>query len=103
MPAQDKPYRLYRGGRVKGRVPLARTSSPGSKKAPAAPSTAPEPSPPKRRRIGRWVALGLVLLLVLLIAWGVGSYLSVSSGVSEANDECSTAVSPEALCTACGV
>jgi LCP family protein required for cell wall assembly len=86
MPAQDKPYRLYRGGRVKGRVPLTRTSSPGSKKAPAAPTTAPEPAPPKRRRIGRWVVLGLVLLLVLVVAWGVGSYLSVSSGVSEAND-----------------
>ena len=85
MPAQDKPYRVYRGGRVKGRVPLTRNASPASRKASPAPST-PEPSTPKRRRIGRWVALGLVLLLVLLVAWGIGSYLSVSSGVSEAND-----------------
>ena len=32
------------------------------------------------------MVLGLVLLLVLIVAWGVGSYLSVSGGVSEAND-----------------
>jgi LCP family protein required for cell wall assembly len=85
MPAQDKPYRVYRGGRVKGRVPLARSASGGSKSS-KGPSAASEPSAPRRRRWGRWIALGLVLLLVLLVAWGVGSYLSVSSGVSEAND-----------------
>ena len=27
MPAQDKPYRVYRGGRAKGRVPLTRHTS----------------------------------------------------------------------------
>ncbi|HWO81686.1 LCP family protein [Gaiella sp.] len=86
MPAQDKPYRLYRGGRVKGRVPLARSSSSGSKNRPPGSPITAEPSTPKRRRIGRWVVLGLVLLLVLIVAWGVGSYLSVSGGVSEAND-----------------
>lgn len=86
MPAQDKPYRLYRGGRVKGRVPLARTSSSGSKKRPPGSPITAGPSTPKRRRIGRWVVLGLVLLLVLIVAWGVGSYVSVSGSVSEAND-----------------
>jgi LCP family protein required for cell wall assembly len=84
MPAQDKPYRLYRGGRVKGRVPLARHTSPAPT-TPAGPGSAPTPTK-KRRRPGRWIALGLVLLLVLLVAWAVASYLSVSNGVSAAND-----------------
>jgi len=83
MPAQDKPYRVYRGGRVKGRVPLTRDARPGAKTPAGAPSG---PATPKRRRWGRWVAVGLLALVVLLVAWGVTSYLAVSSGVSEAND-----------------
>ncbi|HEX5584706.1 LCP family protein [Gaiella sp.] len=84
MPAQDKPYRVYRGGRVKGRVPLVRESS----ATPASPDGTPPGAPkrPRRRRWGRWVALGVLVLLVLLVAWGVASYLAVSNGVSEAND-----------------
>jgi len=83
MPAQDKPYRVYRGGRAKGRVPLTRNVSPGSAQRPGAPAG---PAAPGRRRWGRWVAVGLLVLLVLLIAWSVTGYLAVSSGVSEAND-----------------
>jgi LCP family protein required for cell wall assembly len=84
MPAQDKPYRVYRGGRVKGRVPLTRHTSP----PPASPN-GPQPataSPKKPRRPARWIALGLALLLVLLLAWGIASYLSVAGGVSSANE-----------------
>jgi anionic cell wall polymer biosynthesis LytR-Cps2A-Psr (LCP) family protein len=85
MPAQDKPYRVYRGGRAKGRVPLTRhTSSPSHADA-AGPATSPR-TPRNRAVRRRWIALGLVLLLVLLVAWAVASYLSVASGVSEAND-----------------
>ena len=68
MPAQDKPYRVYRGGRVKGRVPLTRHTSP----SPAEPN-GPRPataSPRKPRRPARWIALGLALLLVLLARVG---------------------------------
>ena len=86
MPAQDKPYRVYRGGRAKGRVPLTRhTSSPAPRRTRRGRRRSPR-TPRKPRRPGRWIALGLVLLLVLLVAWAVGSYLSVASGVSEAND-----------------
>src|SRR4029078_8974987 len=49
------------------------------------PATAPK-TPRKPRRPGRWIALGLVLVLVLLVAWGVASYLSVARGVSAAED-----------------
>jgi polyisoprenyl-teichoic acid--peptidoglycan teichoic acid transferase len=84
MPAKDKPYRVYRGGRVKGRVPLAREST----RAPATPGETPPGAPKTKRprRWGRWVAVGLVVVFVLLLAWGIASYHAVSSGVSEAND-----------------
>lgn len=79
MAVGDKPYRVYRGGRVKGKVPLQRRS----------PARAPSPTPagPKRRRRwGRWVALGFVGLIVLFLVWGLLGFLSFSNGVSEAND-----------------
>jgi LCP family protein required for cell wall assembly len=83
MPAQDKPYRVYRGGRVKGRVPLARYRS----EAPKTPAEAGAPDgPPKRRRPGRWIALGAAVFLLLVIVWSVAGYFAVRSGVSDANE-----------------
>jgi LCP family protein required for cell wall assembly len=80
MATDGKPYRVYKGGRVKGRVPLQR-ELPGESSGP------PEPPRERRRRnVRRWVLVSLVVLLALLVAWGVGSYLSVSSGVGEANE-----------------
>jgi LCP family protein required for cell wall assembly len=85
MPAQDKPYRVYRGGRVKGRVPLSRTAPAPSRrdgKTPATPGA--EPRRPRPRK--RWIVVSLVLLLVLLVVWGVTGYLAVERGVSAAGD-----------------
>ncbi len=83
MPDQDKPYRVYRGGRAKGRVPLTRHETKGRS---GASEPAKQGPPRKRRRPGRWIVLALVLLLVLLVAWGVGSYLAIAGGVEKAND-----------------
>ena len=80
MAEGTKPYRLYRGGRVKGRVPLERRTRPGSK-----PSVAPDARPPRRRRVWLWVVLGLLGVLVLALAWGVLGFVSFSNGVEEAN------------------
>jgi LCP family protein required for cell wall assembly len=85
MPAQDKPYRVYRGGRVKGRVPLARTSPSPPRPGTPTPS-APGATPKRPRRTKRWIVLGIVLFLTLLVVWGVASYLAVAGGVSEAGD-----------------
>ena len=79
MAVGEKPYRRYRGGRVKGRVPLERTRRPAT--SPAAPS-----APQRPRRWGRWVLLGVGALVLLFLVWGVLGYLSFSSGVSDAND-----------------
>ena len=74
-----KPYRLYRGGRVKGSV-LERSARPAPK-----PTPAPGASRPRRRRIGLWLALAVVGVLLLGAVWGVLGYLSFSDGVEKAN------------------
>ena len=84
MATGEKPYRVYRGGRVKGRVPLER------------PQTRPdrnggEPRQPRTRKPRRrwsWkrrIGLTLLVLLVLVVVWGVAGYLSFRSGVKDAN------------------
>jgi len=62
MPAQDKPYRVYRGGRAKGRVPLSRDTAAGRARPAGTPPAPPGAAPGRRRRRGRWIGLGLVLL-----------------------------------------
>ncbi|MBA3381278.1 MAG: LCP family protein [Actinobacteria bacterium] len=79
MAEGDKPYRRYRGGRVKGRVPLDK-----GRRAAAEPER--EPEAPRRRRWGLWIVLGIVALLALGIVWGVLGYLSFGSGIDEANE-----------------
>ncbi len=89
MPDQDKPYRLYRGGRVKGRVPLERLLGHPDQ---AGPGGSPSTGARRRRwfpRRFRWklaLALALPTLLLLVVLWGVGSYLALSKGVRDAND-----------------
>jgi LCP family protein required for cell wall assembly len=80
MAEGEKPYRLYRGGRTKGRVPLERRTRPATRP----PTGAPQPA--RRIRWKRWLVLTLVGLLVLAVVWGVLGYLSFSSGVEEANE-----------------
>jgi polyisoprenyl-teichoic acid--peptidoglycan teichoic acid transferase len=80
MAEGEKPYRRYKGGRVKGRVPLNRAKKPAQAAKPATPG-----GPRKPRRWGRWVALTLVGLLVFLVLWGVLGYLSFARGVDDAN------------------
>ena len=75
----DKPYRLYKGGRTKGKVPTA----PRPEKAERGESRRAQRTgrPRWRRRIG----LGVLALVLLLVAWTVASYLAFRSGVEEAN------------------
>src|SRR3990170_115173 len=79
MAEGQKPYRVYKGGRAKGRVPTAARPEPqrqGAERRTSAPGR-----PRWRRRIG----LTLLLLLVLLVVWTVASYLSFRAGVADAN------------------
>jgi LCP family protein required for cell wall assembly len=77
MPSEEKPYRVYRGGRVKGKVP----------------ATKPERSGPRRRgfrirpnrRWLRWIPVLIGLFLVLGVVWAVASYFQFRDGVNAAN------------------
>ncbi len=90
MASKDKPYRVYRGGRVKGPVPTE--SRKGEDRAPGVGDgkdayTRPKPSRPRRRR--RWlrILLGVVLIVALVAAvWAILGYLAFRSGVKEANE-----------------
>src|SRR3954454_13456029 len=89
----EKPYRVYRGGRQKGKVPL-----PGREQARRQRRSAPqEPQRNVRRRPqrefsrGRAVLWSLVAVIVVLIVWAVAGYLVVRGGVGDANHRLQTA------------
>lgn len=91
MAREEKPYRVYRGGRAKGKVPVASrngrqkaaraagTDGRGEYRGPGAPSTRKKP------HWGRRIAIGLLVIFLLVIVWAVASWFSFSSGVSDAN------------------
>jgi polyisoprenyl-teichoic acid--peptidoglycan teichoic acid transferase len=79
MADAEKPYRLYKGGRTRGRVPTT-----VRKPEPARAETA-RPKPPRRPRWGRRIGIAVGALAVLLVVWVVASYLSFRAGVEDAN------------------
>ena len=86
MATGEKPYRVYRGGRVKGRVPLERPQSRRPDRNGRAPR---EPRIRRPRRRWSWkrrIGVTLLALFVLLVVWAILGYLSFRSGVSKAND-----------------
>ena len=95
MPASgEKPYKVYRGGRTKGKVPLARNDKRDGKQGNKQESFRGDGGGSGRQVVRRqrkrwtwrrWVPLLLVILIVVLVAWGVAGYFSVRSGVSAAN------------------
>jgi LCP family protein required for cell wall assembly len=89
MARQEKPYRVYRGGRAKGKVPLQRRVErvPATDgRPPTTPSRPPRAKPKRRPNWGRRIGVGLLILTLLLVAWLVASYLALASGMQEAND-----------------
>jgi LCP family protein required for cell wall assembly len=87
---KEKPYRIYRGGRLKGPIrpePVRkdrRQATDGSIDYPK------EKPPTKPRR--RWLKRGLIvlaLLVVLAIVWGILGFLSFRGGVQDANERLS--------------
>jgi polyisoprenyl-teichoic acid--peptidoglycan teichoic acid transferase len=91
MATGEKPYRVYRGGRTKGRVPLER---PQKRERPQTrrDRNGRSPAPPRARRPRRrwsWsrrVGTTLLLLLVLLVSWAIAGFLSFRSSVAKANE-----------------
>ena len=101
--SEEKPYRIYRGGRDKGKVPLASRDRearralrsdgpvPGSGPAPGSGKITRKGDRPPRRRLWlgwtwrRWTLVTVLLLILLFVLWSVLGYLAVDSGVSAAN------------------
>jgi polyisoprenyl-teichoic acid--peptidoglycan teichoic acid transferase len=98
MPRQEKPYRVYRGGRTKGKAgTLPRPGrAPGRSGGRRDDGRRALPPPYRPRRFGPARKLGLliVLLVLALVAWGVTSYLAFSRGVEQANARLDADVPP---------
>jgi len=93
-PSGEKPYKVYRGGRTKGKVPLARADKRDGKSSKKQESLRSERGGSGRQVVRRqrkrwtwrrWLPIGLAGLLVALVLWGVAGYFSIRSGVSAAN------------------
>jgi LCP family protein required for cell wall assembly len=94
MAPDEKPYRVYKGGRVKGKVPaVSRQPQQRERRARGGKSDrvkvkgpgALRFSLPRRPPWRRIVLLSLLTLLVLFVVWAVVGWLEFSSGVSAAN------------------
>jgi LCP family protein required for cell wall assembly len=89
----DKPYRVYRGGRAKGTVPLKRRMAASERrKAGQAASETERKRPFRLPRLGlgragwkRRILIGALVVLVLFVAWAGASYLAFRRGVGQAN------------------
>jgi len=97
----DKPYRLYRTGRIKGRASTlsregrilaperdgrSRLPKLGRKKDEAPPrGVPPRARRPMKRRWGRWLLTAIGVFILLVIIWSIAAFLSFRSGVKAAN------------------
>jgi polyisoprenyl-teichoic acid--peptidoglycan teichoic acid transferase len=86
MARGDKPYRVYRGGRAKGKVPLVTRPEAESREERRARRTREGATTQRRPRWGRRIGITIGVLAVLLVVWLVASYLAFRSGVVSAND-----------------
>jgi LCP family protein required for cell wall assembly len=97
MAREEKPYRVYKGGRAKGKVPTVpsragrnQRDGAGGRGVSDAGSRSEYRGPGARSggdqaHWGRRIAIVAALVFVLIVVWGVASWLSFSKGVSDAN------------------
>ncbi|MGH3035385.1 MAG: LCP family protein [Gaiellaceae bacterium] len=87
MAGKDKPYRMYRGGRAKGPVPLRERERQGRSRDGGEAQKPARPTGPRRRR--SWLRVGLIVILVailLVLVWALLGYLAFRNGIQEANE-----------------
>jgi LCP family protein required for cell wall assembly len=87
MAGEDKPYRVYKTGRGKGKLP----GFGGGGKRPPSPDRPPgAPRPPRapkstRRRVLQAIGILVCLFVAWLAAWTLAGYFSFRDGVDAAN------------------
>lgn len=93
-PGGEKPYRRYRGGRTRGRVPSVGRPEKSPPRARAdrddrsryrGPGPKKTARKPRQIRWGRELTIALVLIVLFFVVWAAAGYLVFRSGVSEAN------------------
>jgi LCP family protein required for cell wall assembly len=87
MAREEKPYRVYKGGRTKGKVP-APARPERSQRSSAGRSDGGRGRARGRRTPGAWrhrLVWLVPAFVVLLVLWGIGSYLAFGGGVADAN------------------
>lgn len=80
----EKPYRVYKGGRTKGSVPLPGREREG-RRAQRSEGRDAVLRPRRSWSWRRWTLIAVLVLVVLLVVWGAAGYLSVAGGVKDAN------------------
>jgi LCP family protein required for cell wall assembly len=94
MAREEKPYRVYRGGRAKGKVPSTprpgrqpRKGGGGSDRGSRSDYRGPGATRGSggEPRWGRRIGIGAAVLAILVVLWGVASWFAFSRGVGDAN------------------
>jgi LCP family protein required for cell wall assembly len=94
MAGVEKPYRVYRGGRVKGRVPLERPPERSPRRDGRQPAKPKIRRPRRRWSWKRRILVAVLALFVLFVIWAVAGYLAFRSGVKSANKRLPASVPP---------
>ena len=85
MAPEEKPYRVYRGGRRGPKLPTLSRPKRG-KGRPTSPKRARKgPVRPPWRRALRWVGIGFSIFVLWVAAWSLAGYFSFRDGVKAAN------------------
>jgi LCP family protein required for cell wall assembly len=85
MAPEDKPYRVYRGGRRAPKLPTLPRPKRENGRRPAARSKLTTPRRPPWRRALRWLGIGFCVFLLWAAAWSLAGYFSFRDGVEDAN------------------
>jgi LCP family protein required for cell wall assembly len=91
MAREEKPYRVYKGGRVKGKVPAPPRPERAGRRDSKGPSARERPRRGGRRFNRRRLIWLLPAFVVLLVLWGVASFFAFQGGVADANKRLSPA------------
>jgi LCP family protein required for cell wall assembly len=89
----EKPYRRYRGGRVRGGVPTLERPRAGARRDSRGRRDFKPERPKRQRRLrltrGRIILTVVLLLILLVVVWAIASWLAFDRGVAEANQRLS--------------